>query len=140
MSVEAILAPLFVQIALTFMLLFWMGRARAASVKRGEVKISDIALGQQAWPARATQIANCFHNQFQLPVLFYVLIALALSTRKADLPFVVLSWLFVATRVVHAAIHVTSNNVPRRFYAFLGGAIVLILMWAMFAARMLVGL
>jgi hypothetical protein len=137
MSVEAILAPLFVQIALTFVLLSWMGRARAASVKRGEVKISDIALGQQAWPARATQIANCFHNQFQLPVLFYVLVVLALISRKADLLFVILSWLFVATRIVHAAIHTTSNNVPRRFQAYLGGAIVLVLMWAVFAARML---
>jgi hypothetical protein len=95
MSIQAILLPLFVQVALTFALMFWMGSARVAAISRGEVKIRDMALGQPVWSERETQIANCYHNQFQLPVLFYVLVALALFTRKADLLFVVLSWAFV---------------------------------------------
>jgi hypothetical protein len=140
MSVQAVLLPVFVQLALTFALMFWMGGVRVAAISRGEVKIRDIALGQQAWPARATQIGNCYHNQLQLPVLFYVLAALALITRKADLLFVVLSWLFVALRLAHAYIHVTSNHVPTRFYWYLAGAIVLLLMWIIFAVRILLAL
>lgn len=137
MSVQAVLLPLFVQVGLTFVLLFWMGHLRVGALRRGEVKLKDIALGQPAWPGRATQIGNAFHNQLQLPVLFYVLVALALFTKQADLLFVALSWVFVALRIVHAAIHVTTNNVPRRFYAFLAGAIVLVIMWAIFAVRIL---
>ena len=135
MTVDAILLPLFVQVGLTFFLLFWTGSVRVAAVRGREVRIPDIALGQPAWPARVTQISNAYHNQLELPLLFYVLVILALFTRKADTFFVVLAWMFVATRLVHAAIHVTSNDVQRRFFAFLVGALILFIMWIVFALR-----
>jgi hypothetical protein len=81
------------------------------------------------------QISNCYHNQFQLPVLFFVLTILALFLRKADLLFVVMAWIFVLLRIVHAAIHVTSNRVLHRFQAFAASALVLLLMWVIFAVR-----
>jgi hypothetical protein len=134
-----ILLPLFVQVGLTFVLLYWMGGLRVAAIRRGEVKMRDIALGQPAWPERPTKVANCYHNQFELPVLFYVLVVLAIFTRKADLLFVVMSWIFVVLRLVHAYIHVSSNYVPHRFYAFLAANVVLLLMWIIFAVRVLAG-
>jgi hypothetical protein len=135
MTVQAILAPLFVLVALTFALLVWMGTARFAAARRGEVRVRDIALGQLNWPPRVQQISNCYHNQLQLPVLFYVLTILALFLRKADLLFVVMAWIFVLLRFLHAAIHVTSNRVIHRFQAFAAGAVVLLLMWIIFAVR-----
>jgi hypothetical protein len=135
--VQAVLLPLFVEVALTFVLLFWMGMARVAVVRRGVVRPGDIALGQANWPPRVTQIGNAYHNQLQLPVLFYVLTVLALATRQADLLFVVLAWLFVLSRLAHAYIHVTSNRLSLRFYVFLAGAVILLIMWAIFAARIL---
>ena len=84
-----------------------MAGARRGALVGGETKIRDIALGQPNWPARATQIGNCYRNQFELPVLFYVLIALALPLRHADLVIVMLSWVFVVTRFAHAGIFVT---------------------------------
>ena len=138
MSVEAVLLPLFAQVALTFVLLFWMGYERLRAVRQGEVRAKDVALGEPNWPPRVLQIANSFHNQLQLPVLFYVLTILALGARKADLLFVVMAWVFVATRVFHAVIHTTTNNVARRFYAFLAGAVMLSVMWAIFAVRIFV--
>jgi hypothetical protein len=80
MSVQAVLLPVFVLVGLTFGLLLWMAGARREALVGGEAKIKDIALGQPNWPARATQIGNCFSNQFEMPLLFYVLIALALPT------------------------------------------------------------
>ena len=138
MSVAAILAPVFVQVGLTFVLLIMMGRARFAAVLAGEVRMRDIALGERAWPPRVTQVANTFHNQFETPVLFYALVAFAMFTRQADLLFVLLSWLFVATRVAHAWVYTTSNHVFTRFRIFLAGTSVLMLMWAIFAVRILV--
>ena len=138
MSTQMILLPLFVQVALTFALLFGTGGTRVAAIRRGEVKTRDIALGQQAWPQRPTKIANAFGNQFQTPVLFYVLVVLAILTKQADLLFVVMSWIFVVTRLVHAYIHVSSNYLSHRFYAFAAGAVVLLLMWAIFAIRILI--
>jgi hypothetical protein len=137
MSVQAVFLPLLVQVALTFALLFWTGRVRTRAVRAGKVHVRDIALGQQNWPPRPTQIANAYHNQLELPLLFYVVTILAWSTGQADLLFVVLAWVFVLLRLAHAAIHVTSNRVPRRFAAFVAGVFVLLAMWGLFAVRLL---
>ena len=140
MSIHAILLPLYVQVALTFVLLFWMGFARVGAIKRKETKMTDIALGQSNWPPRVQQISNCYHNQFQLPLLFYVLTILVIITRHADYLFVVMAWLFVLTRLLHAYIHTGSNFVRHRFNAFLLGAVILLAMWLIFAVRILLGL
>jgi hypothetical protein len=140
MSIPVVLAPVFVLVALALFLHFWMGYSRVTSVKRGETKIRDIALREPNWPARTTQIGNAYHSQFELPVLFYVLVVFALITRQADLLFVAMSWLFVALRLVHAYIMVTSNYVPRRFQVHFAASVVLLLMWAIFAIRILAGI
>ena len=140
MTIQMVLAPLFVQVALTFGLLFWMAATRTRSVARGETKIRDIALGQTAWPEKPMQISNSYDSQFALPLLFYVLVILAWITRHADVIFVVMAWLFVLSRLVHAYIHTTSNHVPTRFRAFAAGVFVLLAMWIIFAVRILLAL
>jgi hypothetical protein len=137
MSVSSLLLPLFVQVGLTFALMTWMWRLRIAALKSRQVSFRDIALRQPAWPARATQVGNAFHNQLELPVLFYVLVALTLITRTNDIVFVLLAWAFVAARLVHAFIHTGSNVVPRRFYAMVASAVILAVMWLIFALRIL---
>jgi hypothetical protein len=137
MTVQMVLLPVFVQVALTLGLLVWMASARTSSVKSGEVKLRDIALGQSAWPARPTQISNCYDSQFQLPLLFYVVVIFAWITRQADVIFVVLEWLFVLLRFGHAYVHTTSNHVPTRFKVFAIGMFVLLIMWIYFAFKIL---
>jgi hypothetical protein len=132
-----VLLPVFVLLLLAFALLMGMVVTRAGALSSGQAKIADIALRQPNWPVRATQVGNCFSNQFELPVLFYVLIALALPLRHADLIIVMLSWVFVVTRFVHAGIFVSSNDVQRRSLAWFAGAIVLFVMWLYFALKIL---
>jgi hypothetical protein len=67
-------------------------------------------------------------------------VIVALFTRKADTVFVVLEWLFVLSRLAHAAIHTTGNDLRRRFLAFLAGALILLVMWLLLAARILLAL
>lgn len=138
MTIQTVLLSVFVQVALTLGLLVWMASARTTSVKRGDTKMRDIALGQPAWPERPTQIGNCYNSQFQIPLLFYVLVILAWITKQADLIFVVMAWIFVLSRLAHAYIHTTSNYVPNRFRAFALGVLVLALMWIIFAVRILI--
>jgi hypothetical protein len=135
MSITAVILPVLVQVGLTFLLLLWLGRSRVGHLRSGEVKVKDIALGERNWPSRLLQIQNSYHSQFELPVLFYVLVVLALITRKADMLFVVMSWMFVTTRLVHAGIHTTSNKVSLRFMAFLVGVLILAAMWVIFGIR-----
>ena len=72
-------------------------------------------------------------------MLFYVLTILAIITKQADLLFVVLAWLFVVLRLVHAYIHLNSNHLGRRFAAFAAAALVLLAMWVIFTVRLLFG-
>ena len=137
MSVQMVLLPVFVLVGLTFALLLWMAGARRQALVGGQTKIRDIALRQPNWPDRATQIGNCFSNQFEMPLLFYVLIALALPLRHADLVIVLLSWVFVVTRFAHAGIFVSSNDLGQRSMAWFAGVLVLFAMWLYFALKIL---
>jgi hypothetical protein len=137
MSVQMVLLPVFVLVGLTFALLLGMASARGRALTSRETSFKDIARGEPNWPTRAAQIGNCFSNQFELPVLFYALIALALPLRHADLVIVLLSWVFVITRFAHAGIFVTSNNVRQRSLAWFAGVLVLFAMWLYFALKTL---
>ena len=78
----------------------------------------DLAMGRVAWPDDAAKRAANYRNQFELPVLFYAVVAFALITKGADTLMIVLAWLFVLTRIVHAAIHIGPNKVRWRSPAF----------------------
>ena len=122
MSAQMVLLPVFVLVGLAFALLLWMGGARRQAMVGGE---------------RTTEIGDCFADQFELPLLFYILIALALPLRHADLVIVLLSWVFVVTRFAHAGIFVSSNDLRHRSLAWFAGALVLFAMWLYFALRIL---
>ena len=139
MSLQAVLLPLFVEVILTFVLMLQMGALRRADYRSGAVKADDIALREPRWPARTTQAANAFANQFELPVLFYVLTILSWVTRHAGIVFVVLAWIFVICRVLQAYVHVTSNVVRYRSLFFSVGAVVLMVMWALYIIEVLTG-
>lgn len=140
MSVQAVLLPVFALVALLFFLLARTALTRVASIRAGQVKMKDIALGQNAWPDAVAQAGNAYSNNLQLPLLFYALVAFAMLTKKDDLLFVVMSWLFVVARYAHAWIHITSNHVPTRFNMFAAGVLILGLMWIVFAARILLAI
>ncbi len=114
MSIQMVLLPLFVLVGLTFALLLGMATSRGRALSSRQTSPEDVAMGRANWPTRVAQVGDCFSNQFEVPVLFYVLIALALPLRHADLIIVLLSWVFVVTRFVHAGIFVTSNDVRQR--------------------------
>lgn len=139
MTIRDVLLPLFVQVTLTFVLLFWMAFVRTRAIAGGAAKTREIALREPNWPPEVTKIANAFHNQLELPILFYVLTILAWDTHHAGTVFVALAWLFVLLRLIQAAIHVTDNHVRRRGLAFILSAIVLAIMWGNYMMEIIVG-
>ena len=60
MGATQVLAPVFVQVALTFVLFLWMGRLRFNDVRSGEVRPVDVVLGQPNWSTKTTQLMNAF--------------------------------------------------------------------------------
>ena len=140
MSLPVVLLPLFVQVLLTFGLWFWMAWHRTRAIRSRTVHMRDIALREPNWPSQVLQVGNAAHNQLELPMLFYVLTILSIITRHADLIFVVLAWVFVLSRLAHAYVHTTSNDIRKRGPLFGIGLLVLLIMWVIFIVRILSGL
>ena len=135
MSVQWVLLPVFVLVGLTFALLLGMVATRGYA--GGGQAVPRDSNGKANWTGRAAQYGDCFNNSFQVPVLFYILIALALPLRHVDLVIVLLSWVFVVTRFAHAGIFVSSNNIRQRGMAWFAGVLVLLAMWVYFALKIL---
>jgi hypothetical protein len=139
MSVQAILLPLFVEVILTFALLFWLGPLRGRDFRAGVARDDNVALREPNWSAATLQVAYSFSNQFELPVLFYVLTILAYITHHAGVLFVALAWVFIIFRLLHAYVHVTSNKIRVRGALFGVAAVVLAIMWIIYIVEMLTG-
>lgn len=123
--------PVFVQVLLTLAVACMMAVARARYIstldrQRGN---PELATGKTPWPPDAAKRAANYTNQFELPVLFYAVVAFALIAKGADLFMLVLAWLFVLTRIAHAAIHVGPNKVRWRSPVFAIGFLIVLIMW-----------
>jgi hypothetical protein len=123
--------PVFVQVLLTILVYgaLFAARARAISRMQRTRGTPDIAMGTVAWPDDAAKRANNQRNQFELPVLFYAVVAFALILKGADTIMIGLAWLFVVTRILHAAIHIGPNKVRWRWPAFAAGVLIVAIMW-----------
>ena len=140
MPVQFVLLPLFVEVLLTFGVMFGMMYFRTTTLRSGETRFEDISLREPNWPRRATQFGYAFANQFELPVLFYVLTILVIIAHHADLLFVLLAWIFVLMRVLQAVVHVTNNNVRMRGAYYGVGALILFIMWIIYIVRIVLAL
>ena len=60
----------------------------------------------------------------------YVAVLLALHLGITGWPGVVLGWGFVACRIVHMVVTISSNYIPHRFRAFLASFIFIAALWA----------
>jgi len=138
--VQFVLLPLFVEVLLTFGVMFGMMYFRTSTLRSGETRFEDISLREPNWPRRATQFGYAFANQFELPVLFYVLTILVIITHHADRLFVLLAWIFVLMRVLQAVVHVTNNNVRMRGAYYGVGALILFIMWMIYIVRIVLAL
>ncbi len=123
-----IFLPLLLQVALTILVYGSLAVAKARASKLGLVDLKRRALHDDAWPENVQKINNNIRNQFEVPALFYILVVVLYQLGAAGLAAQVLAWIFVASRVVHVAIHTGSNYVPARRRVFMFGCLVVMIM------------
>jgi hypothetical protein len=139
MPSNMILLPALAQVLLTIFVYGALVVAKAKAVKGGLVDADRRALHDDAWPESVVKINNNIRNQFEIPVLFYVLTILLWQLNKTGVLVQSLAWLFVTSRFVHAYIHIGSNYVPARRKVFMFGCVVVLAMagvavWAVLAS------
>jgi hypothetical protein len=87
---------------------------------------------QMAARLENVQAADNFRNLFEVPVLFYALMATALATAHIPGWLVTGAWLYVGLRVAHSVIHCTYNTVHHRLAVFLASFLLLVGLWIAF--------
>ena len=134
MDTRMIWWPAVAMVALTIVVWFRMYFSRVAQMKRERIHPQAVATSAQA-AAKLTdsKCADNFRNLFELPMLFYLALAVAASTAQVTTATLALAWLFVLLRVVHSAIHCSYNRVIHRFYAYVAGGALLWIFWGVLA-------
>lgn len=120
------------QMLTTLVVGFWLGRTRSVAIKSRAVH-GDVMLSPDGWPKQARAASNNFSNQFEIPVLFYVLALVTLWLKSAGPVFVVLAWIFVLSRIAHAIAHCGPNDLRFRAPAYFVGVLAVMVMLAMTA-------
>ena len=138
LQTKLLLLPAFIPMALVVAIGLRLLRARFAAGKAGLVERKRIALDNTAWPDNVRKLSNSYSSQFEFPVLYHALIPLLLVTGLGDTAQVVLSFLFVASRIAHSVVHTGGNVVVLRLRMFFLGVLCVVAMWVWFALRLYV--
>ncbi|WAJ72108.1 MAPEG family protein [Catenovulum adriaticum] len=121
---------MFSMVLLTFVVGFYTFYVRVNSVKKGLLKPRYFLLMQDNEPPEnVIKTSRNFSNQFEMPMLFYVISTLILVTQTVTEFTITLAWLFVIFRSIHAWIHLTYNHLLHRIIAFWLANIVVLAMW-----------
>lgn len=128
MSNHAIFFPIIVHILLVIALYIVLSTRKNQAVASGNVDESRRGLFDDAWPESVIKVNNCIRNQFEIPILFYIIAFMLWALNAIDAITLILSWAFVVSRVVHAFIHTGTNTVPIRRKIFTLGVLILLAM------------
>jgi hypothetical protein len=126
MSSINIFWPVLAQIGLTLAMFIMLGIRKSKAVKAGEVDRIKANLDNRVWPNYVVQVSNNIGNQFEAPVLFYVMCFVFYTVDAVNVLAFILASLFVLSRFAHAYVHIGSNYVPMRFRFFLAGCLILV--------------
>jgi hypothetical protein len=129
-SAHALIYPMAAMVLLTAVVLVLMFRARVAAVRSGliEVEYFRLHLGARE-PEQSFKYARHFINLFEAPTLFYVGCLAAMVAGVATTVTLVIAWLYVAIRIVHAYIHLGPNRLRYRRNAYGLGWLTLLVLW-----------
>jgi hypothetical protein len=136
MAKHLIYWPVLAQLLIPVLVLLLNGKRKSADVKSGQFDREKAAMDNEAWSKPVVLTSKNLANQFQLPVIFYVLCLILASIDAVATVTLAVAWVFVATRYVHAYVHVSTNYVPARMRAFLLGALTLFVLFGLTIAAL----
>lgn len=106
---------------------------RVSEMKEHRIHPQSIATSTKA-AARFQNVnaADNFRNLFEVPVLFYALVAVAIALGDVPTWLVIGAWSFVALRCIHSFIQCTYNKVMHRFAVFACSFLLIVVLWVVF--------
>ena len=123
--------PMVAMILLTVIVLIRMVLLRFAAVRRGEIDayFYKTYQGEAGETRIVAQHNRHFVNLFENPVLFYAACITAMVTAQVTQNMIWMAWAYVAARIIHTFIHLTSNRIYPRMASYGASWVVLLAMW-----------
>jgi hypothetical protein len=130
---SAIFGPVIVLIGWTLIMWLWMYFTRIPAMKRAKIDVANLTGGTGAdlrakidtksqWPA------DNYNHLLEQPVLFYAICIVLALMEQGDNLNAQIAWAYVALRIAHSLIQVTTNRVIIRFTLFSLATIVLMML------------
>ena len=123
-----IFVPVIIQVFLTLFVYLRLMQVKKRAAKEGRVDRVRIALRDDAWPDYVIQVNNNIRNQFELPVLFYLLATVLWLLDAVHGVAIAAATVFVVSRIVHAGVHLSINALPPRRHLFTVGWVAVFVM------------
>ncbi len=123
--------PMLAQILIPLVVLVLNGMRKSKDVRSGNFDREKAAMDNEAWSKATVLTSKNLANQFQFPVIFYVLCIVLANLDAVDKIVLSVAWLFVTARYVHAYVHVSSNYVPVRLRAFILSVLLLFVLFGL---------
>lgn len=131
MAFNPLLPPLLAMVFLTFAVWVFMYVLRITEIKTRQIDPQDLRdrADSQRLLTTSAAASNNLKNLFEMPVLFYLAVMVAMLLLIQDVLLVRLAWGFVILRIVHSLVHCTYNRVMHRFSVYLVSCLFLLFMW-----------
>jgi hypothetical protein len=140
-SLSNMMTPVLALVVWTMVILVWLylrriPAMRKAGIDPAKIKGSESYASMPPLDPKAVWVSDNYNHLHEQPVIFYALCVYTHLVGVWDGLNVGLAWAYVAIRIVHSLIQVTTNFVPLRFAVFNLGSLVL----AIIAVRNVLGL
>jgi hypothetical protein len=116
-----------------------LSRIAEMKEKRMDLQLAAATSLQMGSHLQNVQAADNFKNLFEVPVLFYTLIAVAIGLGHVPIWLVAGAWVFVLLRYLHSFIHCNYNKVMHRFATFGLSFLLVVALWIVFVVTLPVG-
>jgi hypothetical protein len=125
-----LILPMVIYVLYMGLVAVYMFLTRVNNIKGGAVKMRYFkTYPAEDLPERMIVTSRHYDNQFQVPILFLVAGAMHFSMGMVNSLTLFLAWGFVASRALHAIIHLGSNHIPKRAAFFAMGWIFVTALW-----------
>jgi len=120
MEQTAIFAPFFTMVFLTLTVWIYMYARRIPFIRKSNLSPEQLTPTEFARisPPEVSNPSDNLKNLFEMPTIFYGLVLYLYVTTQVDMVYLVASWVFVAFRVFHSAVHCTINIIVLRFWLY----------------------
>jgi len=130
MNTATLIIPAATLVGLTYIVSLSLVFYRFYLVRTGGVHPGYFKLNKGGKPPkRHDALEQHYSNLFEVPVLFYTIVAIAIATQHIDETLVTLAWVFVGFRIAHTLVHVSYNNILHRLTVFFSAYVTVGIMW-----------